>query len=110
VESRLWDSFAVMCQVTHPSPLGRQRLPPESYPASQTHILEDGPELPKSSGPHAEEGGEVLEGMYAQGCTTIEESRIGVGKRRAGGLDTASWSGSMASALAMSNRSQYLTT
>jgi hypothetical protein len=31
-----------------------------------TYILEDGPELPKSSGPHADEGGEVLEGMNAR--------------------------------------------
>jgi hypothetical protein len=38
---------------------------------AHTYIVEDGPELPKSSGPHAEEGGEVLEGMYAQGRTTI---------------------------------------
>jgi hypothetical protein len=30
------------------------------------------------SGPHADEGGEILEGMYAQGCTNIEDSRIHV--------------------------------
>jgi hypothetical protein len=28
-------------------------------------ILEDGPELPKASGPHAEEFGEVLEGLFS---------------------------------------------
>jgi hypothetical protein len=44
--------------------------------SAYTYILEDGPELPKSSGPHAEVGGEVLEGMYVQGCTSIEESRL----------------------------------
>jgi hypothetical protein len=33
-------------------------------------------ELPKSSGPRAEKGGESLEGMYTQGCATIEESKI----------------------------------
>jgi hypothetical protein len=49
------------------------------------YILEDGLELLKSSGPHAEEGGEVLEGMYAQGCTTIEESRVRGRSGRAGG-------------------------
>jgi hypothetical protein len=36
---------------------------------AHTYILEDGPELPKSSGPHPDEGGEVLEGMYAQDYT-----------------------------------------
>jgi hypothetical protein len=43
---------------------------------AHTYIIGDGPELPKSFGPHADEGGEVLEWMYAQGCTTIEESKI----------------------------------
>jgi hypothetical protein len=43
---------------------------------SHTYILEDGPELAKSSGPHAEDRGEILEGMYAQGWMTIEDSRI----------------------------------
>jgi hypothetical protein len=52
---------------------------------AHTYILEDGPELPKSSGPGAPEGGEVLEGMSAQGCTTIEESRIHGRSERAGG-------------------------
>jgi hypothetical protein len=35
--------------------------------SAHAYILEDGPELPKRSGPYAEEGGEVLTGMYAQG-------------------------------------------
>jgi hypothetical protein len=43
---------------------------------SHTYILEDGPWLRAVSGPHADEGGEILEGMYAQGCTSIEDSRI----------------------------------
>jgi hypothetical protein len=49
------------------------------------YILEDGPELPDSSGPCAEEGGETLEGMYAQGCMMIEESSIRGRSGRAGG-------------------------
>jgi hypothetical protein len=44
--------------------------------SAHKYVLEDGPELPKSPDPRAEEGGEVLEGMYAQGCMPIEESRI----------------------------------
>jgi hypothetical protein len=47
-------------------------------------ILEDGLELPNSSGPRAEEGGAVLDGMYAQGCMTMEESRIRGRPGRAG--------------------------
>jgi hypothetical protein len=43
---------------------------------AHTYILEDGPCLPAESGPHADEGGEILSGMFAQGCTGIEESRI----------------------------------
>jgi hypothetical protein len=39
-------------------------------------ILKDGPELPKVPGAHAEEGGEVLEGMYTEGCKSPEESKI----------------------------------
>jgi hypothetical protein len=34
---------------------------------SHPYILEDGPQLPKEFGPHADPGGEVLEGMYAEG-------------------------------------------
>jgi hypothetical protein len=52
---------------------------------AHTCILDDGPEIPKSLGPHTEEGGEALEGMYAQGCTTIEDSRIRGRSGRAGG-------------------------
>jgi hypothetical protein len=36
------------------------------------YILEDGPELPKVSGPHANEVGEVLERMYADDCISME--------------------------------------
>jgi hypothetical protein len=43
---------------------------------SHTYILEDGPELSRVPGSPADEGGAVLEWMYANGCTTIEESRI----------------------------------
>jgi hypothetical protein len=57
---------------------------------SNTYIFEDGPELSKSSRPHGDEGGEVLEGMYRQGCTTIEESRIRGQPGRAGGQVSAS--------------------
>jgi hypothetical protein len=39
-------------------------------------MLEDGPELPRSFDPHAEEEGEGFEGMYTQGCTKIEKSRL----------------------------------
>jgi hypothetical protein len=42
------------------------------------------------SGPHADEGGEILAGMYAQSCISIEDSHIGERSRRAGGLDTGS--------------------
>jgi hypothetical protein len=41
-----------------------------------------------ASGPHADEGGEILDGMYAQGCTIIEDSRIRGRSGRAGGPDT----------------------
>jgi hypothetical protein len=50
-----------------------------------------GPCLPAESGPHADEGGGILSGMYPQGCTTIEDSRI---PGRAGGLVTGSRVGS----------------
>jgi hypothetical protein len=36
----------------------------------------DKPELPKSSRPHADEGGEILMGMHPQCCTTTEESNL----------------------------------
>jgi hypothetical protein len=53
------------------------------------YILDDGPELPKGFGPYAEEGGEVLEGMYAQGCTRIEEAKTQGRSGRAGGQVSA---------------------
>jgi hypothetical protein len=53
--------------------------------SSQPYILEDGPELPKVPGSHAEEGGEALEGMYTDGCTSIEESWIVVNSGRVEG-------------------------
>jgi hypothetical protein len=43
---------------------------------SHLYILEDGPELPKVAGSHADPGGEVLEGMYAEGRTSADQSRI----------------------------------
>jgi hypothetical protein len=43
---------------------------------SHPGILEDDSELPKTCDPHAEEGGEALEWMYAAGRTSLEESRI----------------------------------
>jgi hypothetical protein len=50
-------------------------------------ILEDGRILPRKSGAHAEVGGEVQEGMSAEGCAAIEDSMI---SGREGGLDTIS--------------------
>jgi hypothetical protein len=41
-------------------------------------ILEDGPEIPKASGPHAQEGGEILKGIYAEDCTSLRDAKIGV--------------------------------
>jgi hypothetical protein len=38
--------------------------------SAHTLILEDGP--------HAEEGGDVLEGMFAEGCSPPRDSRISV--------------------------------
>jgi hypothetical protein len=40
---------------------------------------------PESFGSHAEDGGDVLEGMFAQGWMTIEDSRIRGRSGRAGG-------------------------
>jgi hypothetical protein len=77
---------------------------------SHTYILEDRPWLLAVSGPYADEGGEILEGMYAQGCTSIEDSRIRGRSGRAGGLDTGSRVGPTSSALAMSTQRQYLPT
>jgi hypothetical protein len=71
---------------------------------SHTYILEDRPWLLAVSGPHADEGGEIFEGMYAQDCTTIEDSRIRGRSGRAGGLETTS------SALAMPTQRQCLPT
>jgi coproporphyrinogen III oxidase-like Fe-S oxidoreductase len=40
-------------------------------------ICEDGTEFPKEKGQEAaQEGGETLEGMYAQGCESLEQARI----------------------------------
>jgi hypothetical protein len=40
------------------------------------YIFEDEPCLAAESGPHADEGGKILSGICALGCTTIEDSRI----------------------------------
>jgi hypothetical protein len=48
--------------------------------------------------------------MYAQGCTSIEDSRIRGRSGRAGGLDTGSGVESTSSALAMSTQRQCLPT
>jgi hypothetical protein len=77
---------------------------------SHTYILEDEPWLIAVSGPHADEGGEILEGMYAQGCTSIEDSRIRGGSGMARGLYTGSGVESTSSAVAMSTQRQYLPT
>jgi hypothetical protein len=50
-------------------------------------ILEDGPELHKVPGAHAEERGEILESMYTQGCSSLRDSKI---SRRERGLGTVS--------------------
>jgi hypothetical protein len=43
---------------------------------SHPYVLEDGRELLKVPRPHTQVGGTVLEGMYTDVCTSIEESRI----------------------------------
>jgi hypothetical protein len=48
--------------------------------------------------------------MYAQGCTSIEDSRTRGRSGRAGGLDTGSGVESTSSALAMSTQRQRLPT
>jgi hypothetical protein len=48
--------------------------------------------------------------MYAQGCTSIEDSRIRERSGREGGLETGSGVESTSSALAMSTQRQYLPT
>jgi hypothetical protein len=47
----------------------------------------------KEPGPHAEEGEEVLKGMYAHGHILIEESKISGRSGRAGGEVSASGDG-----------------
>jgi hypothetical protein len=56
---------------------GAQWISFAQNPALVTHpyALEDGSELPKVTGPHAEEGGGVLEGVYADVCTSLENAR-----------------------------------
>jgi hypothetical protein len=77
---------------------------------SHTYILEDGPRLIAVSGPHADEGGGILEGMHPQGCISIENSRIRGRSGRAGGLDRGSGVGSTSSALGLSTQRQCLPT
>jgi hypothetical protein len=59
------------------------RLAQRAAAGSHPYVIEDGPELPKIPGPHTDEGGEVLEGMYTDGCTSLRDTRIISG--RAGG-------------------------
>jgi hypothetical protein len=47
-------------------------------------ICEDGPEIPNAHGPYAEVGGQILERMYAQGCSSLQDSRIREVSGRAG--------------------------
>jgi hypothetical protein len=42
---------------------------------SNPYILEDEPELSKLTRPHANDGGEVLEGMHAEGRTSLRDAR-----------------------------------
>jgi hypothetical protein len=48
--------------------------------------------------------------MYAQGCTSIEDSRIRGRSGRAGGVGRGLGVGSTSSAVAMSTQRQYLPT
>jgi hypothetical protein len=43
---------------------------------AHTLILKDGRELPKAPGPYVEEEGEILEGVYAQGCSSLRDSTV----------------------------------
>jgi hypothetical protein len=43
---------------------------------THTLILDDGPELPKTPGPHVEEEGEILEGVCAQGFSSLHDSMV----------------------------------
>jgi hypothetical protein len=72
--------------------------------AARLCIREDGPWLLAVSGPHADEGGEILEGVYAQDCTSIEDSRIRGRSAMAGSRDTGSGVGPA------STQRQYLPT
>jgi hypothetical protein len=56
--------------------------------SAHTLILEDRPELPKVPGRHAEEGREILEGMFIEGCASLAWLRIHQGRAR--GLGTVS--------------------
>jgi hypothetical protein len=38
--------------------------------------MENGPELPEESGPYADEGGEALQGIVADGRALLEEAKI----------------------------------
>jgi hypothetical protein len=74
---------------------------------------EDGRDLPDLSGPHAEEVGEVLEGMYADRRKSIEEAKIQRISGRAGGqvsvLETRSGPAGIVSRAAGSCRCDYCT-
>jgi hypothetical protein len=61
---------------------------------SHLYTLKDGSELPKVPRRHAEEGGEVLEGMYSNGCMSMEESKISGQSGRARGHVSAAVVGS----------------
>jgi hypothetical protein len=74
---------------------------------AHTYILEDGPCLPTESGPHADEGGEILSGLYAQSCTRIEDSRLRGRSGMAGSLVTGSGTGSTAYGSVMLERRSY---
>jgi hypothetical protein len=63
-------------------------LTPNAALSAHTLIQEDGPKLPKAPGPQAEEGGEILEGVFAEGCESLQDATIYQG--RAGGLGTVS--------------------
>jgi hypothetical protein len=74
VELRLYNYEEVLSVV--PSVAKGIQLAQVAATGSRPYILEDGPEFPRVSSPHADPGGEVLDGMYAERCTSIDQSRI----------------------------------
>jgi hypothetical protein len=51
-------------------------LTENAAPLAHTYVPEVSQVLPKEPGPHAQEGRDILEGMYAPGCTMVDQARI----------------------------------